>query len=149
MESFERINSIRVTNGKFNSCNPCKRLVPSRLHELHDSKFLFVSHIEFIRSKLSNFSAHVYVETHGSVLWPSDGRIESLADSTKTPRKTLTAQQISARAVSSHQRRLALLHGNTSALGFYDKSYTYYIVYQLHNRRSILPSNSDGGCSVV
>ena len=59
-ESFERINSIRETNGNFDSCNSCKRLVPSRLHELHDSKFPFVSRIEFIRSKLSNFSAHVY-----------------------------------------------------------------------------------------
>ena len=58
-ESFERINSIRETNGNFDSCNPCKRLVPSRLHELHESKFPFVSRIEFIRSKLSNFSAHV------------------------------------------------------------------------------------------
>ena len=37
-----------------------KRLVPSRLHELHEPKFLFVSRIEFIRLKLSNFSAHVY-----------------------------------------------------------------------------------------
>ena len=60
-ESFERINSIRETNGNFDSCNSCKRLVPSRLHELHESKFPFVSRIEFIRSKLSNFSAHVYV----------------------------------------------------------------------------------------
>ena len=59
-ESFERINSIRDTNGNFDSCNSCKRLVPSRLHELHESKFPFVSRIEFIRSKLSNFSAHVY-----------------------------------------------------------------------------------------
>ena len=31
----------------------------SRLHELHDSKFPFVTRIEFIRSKLSHFSAHV------------------------------------------------------------------------------------------
>ena len=60
-ESFERINSIRETNGNFYSCNSCKRLVPSRLHELHESKFPFVSRIEFIRSKLSNFSAHVNV----------------------------------------------------------------------------------------
>ena len=59
-ESFERINSIRETNGNFDSCNSCKRLVPSRLHELHESKFPFVSCIEFIRSKLSIFSAHVY-----------------------------------------------------------------------------------------
>ena len=44
----------------FDSCNSCKRLVPSRLHELHESKFPFVSRIEFIRSKLSFFSAHVY-----------------------------------------------------------------------------------------
>ena len=54
-ESFERINSIRETNGNFDSCNSCKRLVPSRLHELHESKFPFVSRIEFIRSKHSNF----------------------------------------------------------------------------------------------
>ena len=54
-------NEIRyVTNGNFNSCNSCKRLGTSRLHELHESKFPFVSRIEFIRSKLSNFSAHVY-----------------------------------------------------------------------------------------
>ena len=59
-ESFKRINSIRETNGNFDSCNSCKRLVPSRLHELHESKFPFVSRIKFIRSKLSNFSAHVY-----------------------------------------------------------------------------------------
>ena len=37
-----------------------QRLVPSRLHDLHESKFPFVSRIELIRSKLSNFSAHVY-----------------------------------------------------------------------------------------
>ena len=59
-ESLERINSIRETNGNFDSCNSCKRLGTSRLHELHESKFSFVSRIEFIRSKLSNFSAHVY-----------------------------------------------------------------------------------------
>ena len=58
-ENFERINSIRETNGNFDSCNSCKRLVSSRLHELHESKFPFVSRIEFIRSKLSNCSAHV------------------------------------------------------------------------------------------
>ena len=62
-ESFERINSIRETNGNFDSRNSCKRLGISRLHELHESKFPFVSRIEFIRSKLSNFSAHVYGAT--------------------------------------------------------------------------------------
>ena len=36
------------------------RVRTSRLHELHESKFPFVSRIEFIRSKLSIFSAHVY-----------------------------------------------------------------------------------------
>ena len=41
IESFERINSIRVTNWNFDSCNSCKRLV-SRLHELHESKFPLV-----------------------------------------------------------------------------------------------------------
>ena len=38
-----------------------KRLVLSRLHGMHESKFAFVSRIEFFRSKLSNFSAHVSV----------------------------------------------------------------------------------------
>ena len=43
----------------FDSCKSCKRLGTSRLHELHESNLPFVSRIEFIRSKLSNFSAHV------------------------------------------------------------------------------------------
>ena len=34
-------------------------MAPSGLHELHESKFSFVSRIEFIRPKLSIFSAHV------------------------------------------------------------------------------------------
>ena len=59
IESFERINSIRVTNENFYSSNSCKRLVPSRLHEWLEQKFPFVKRIEFIRSKLSIFSAHV------------------------------------------------------------------------------------------
>ena len=57
-ESFERLNSIRVTNGNFDSCNSCKRLVSSRLHELHESKCPFVILMEFFCSKLSNFSAY-------------------------------------------------------------------------------------------
>ena len=68
IESFERINSIRETNGNFDSCNSCKRLVSSRLNELHESKFPFVSRIEFIRSKFSNFSAHVYEVIHSFVV---------------------------------------------------------------------------------
>ena len=53
------------------------RMVPSRLHELHESKFPFVSRIEFIRSKLSNFSAHVYGVV--SVLGCTDGRVGTAA----------------------------------------------------------------------
>ena len=59
IESLERINSIRETNGNFDSCISWKRLGTSRLHELHESKFPFVSRIEFVRPKLSNCSAHV------------------------------------------------------------------------------------------
>ena len=70
-KSFERINSMRETNGNFDSCNSCKRLVPSRLHELHESKFPFVSRIEFIRSKLSNFSAHVSGVPVSTFCWDS------------------------------------------------------------------------------
>ena len=58
-ESLKRINPICKTNGSIDSCNLCERLGTSRLYELLESKFPFVSRIEFIRSKLSNFSAHV------------------------------------------------------------------------------------------
>ena len=57
-ESFDRISWIRERNGNFDSCNSWKRLGTSRLHELHESKFPFLSRIEFIRSKLSYCSAH-------------------------------------------------------------------------------------------
>ena len=84
-ESFERINSIRETNGNFDSCNSCKRLGTSRLHVLHESKFPFVLRIEFIRSRLSNFSAHVSgVSGNGlgwrqlSVGWPGNYRLDSV-----------------------------------------------------------------------
>ena len=53
------MGSMREAGGGFGSCGSCKRLVPSRLHESHGSKFSFVSRIEFVRSKFSNFSAHV------------------------------------------------------------------------------------------
>ena len=54
-------NFLKFRTDKFDTCNKRKfrRLVPSRLHKLHESKFPFVTRIEFIRSKLSNFSAHV------------------------------------------------------------------------------------------
>ena len=55
-ESFERTNLIRETNEMFDSC---KWLGTICLHELHESILPFVSRIEFIRSKLSNCSAHV------------------------------------------------------------------------------------------
>ena len=57
--SLERIHSTRETNRNFDTCNSCKRMVPSHLHELHKSKLSFVSRIETIRSKLSNTSAHL------------------------------------------------------------------------------------------
>ena len=47
---------MRATNGRFDSCKSCTRLTPSRSHE---SKLSFVSRIEFIRSRLSKFSAYV------------------------------------------------------------------------------------------
>ena len=94
-ESFERINSIRETNGNFDSCNSCKRLVPSRLHELHESKFPFVSRIEFIRSKLSNFSAHVYgdsvTRTRRYPLWP---RREGIAGPARVMRLHATSLRV-------------------------------------------------------
>ena len=59
LECLERKNTMRETNRSFDSCNSCKRLVSSRLHESHEPKFPFVSRIEFIRSNLSNLSAPV------------------------------------------------------------------------------------------
>ena len=55
----ERINSILETNGSFDTCISCKQLVPSRLYEINVPNLSFVSRIKFIRSKLSNFPAHV------------------------------------------------------------------------------------------
>ena len=46
-ESFERTNLMRETNGSFDSCNSCKRLGTTCLHQWHESKLPFVSHIEF------------------------------------------------------------------------------------------------------
>ena len=74
IRKFERINSIRVTNGNFDSCKSCKWLVPSSLNEL---KFPFVKRIEFIRSKLPNFSAHVSGVTDGGT---ASGRHEDTED---------------------------------------------------------------------
>ena len=51
MDKFDTLNK-RIF---FYSCNSCKRLVPGRINELHESKFTFVSRIEYIRSKLSIF----------------------------------------------------------------------------------------------
>ena len=51
---------MRVINRSFGSCNyVTKRLVPNRLHELHESRLSFVTRIEFIRPKFSNLSAYV------------------------------------------------------------------------------------------
>ena len=51
MESFERINSIRETNGNFDSCNLCERLVPSRYTSCR---------ITSILRKLSNLSVRKF-----------------------------------------------------------------------------------------
>ena len=40
-ESFERINSIRETNGNFDSCNSCKRLVLTRRDSMSQNFRLF------------------------------------------------------------------------------------------------------------
>ena len=58
---------------------------PSRLHELHESNLPFVSRIEFIRSKLSNFSAHVFA----AVIDRSAASKE--ADDASTCRQTISA----------------------------------------------------------
>ena len=63
-EILERINPIRETNGSFDSVTHVNGWT-SRLHELHELKLPFVSRIEFNRSKISNFSAHVSGITGG------------------------------------------------------------------------------------
>ena len=72
IESYERIISMRATSENFDSCNSCKLLKTSCLHELHESNFSFVSRIEFIHSKLSFSSAHVSGVTNHS-LHPANG----------------------------------------------------------------------------
>ena len=68
-----------------------KWLGTSRLHELRESKFPFVSRIEFIRSQLSNFSAHVYgLILCGGVLSPGILTAEPIAERrVRRPSKTL------------------------------------------------------------
>ena len=57
---FRSINSIRVTNGILTLATHANGWEPAvSLHELPESKFPFVSRIEFILSNLSNLSAHV------------------------------------------------------------------------------------------
>ena len=51
-DSLERINSLREINLTYGSGNSCKLLVPSRLHELHESKRPLASLTEFINLKL-------------------------------------------------------------------------------------------------
>ena len=69
---------------KFDSCNSSKRLGTSRLHELHESKFPLFTRIEFIRSKLSNFSAPVSGKQPESDL-ASDRSNERSGTPTRTP----------------------------------------------------------------
>ena len=87
LESFERINSIRETYGNFDSCDSYKWLVPSHLHESHESKFLFTSRIEFIRSKLSNLSAHVlsHVYLSAQVIITCLSRVPALPSHPSSP----------------------------------------------------------------
>ena len=81
IESFERINLIRETNGNFDSSNSCKRLGTSCLHELHESKFLLVTRIEFIVRNFGIFllmypgSLSLTVSPDG--VDPPRGRVES------------------------------------------------------------------------
>ena len=49
---------VKQTEG-LTRLNSCKRMVSRRLRELHQFILPFVSHIEFIRSRLSICSAHV------------------------------------------------------------------------------------------
>ena len=65
-------------NGNFDSCNSCKRLGTSRLHELHEPKFPFVSRIEFIRW---NFRIFLLMYT-GSIL---TGVMAALSQSARWP----------------------------------------------------------------
>ena len=72
---------MREANANFDSSNSCKRLEASRLQELHESKFPFVSRIEFIRSKLSNFSAHHFGMHFAGYRLFTDCRIGCRSDS--------------------------------------------------------------------
>ena len=60
--NFKCMKSTRETNRSFDSCDSCKRLVHSRLHEQNEPKLLMFSVcscIELTRSKLPNCSVYV------------------------------------------------------------------------------------------
>ena len=77
IRKFQRINSIRETNGNFDSCNSCKRLGTSRLHELHESKFPFVSRIEFIR-----WNFRIFLVMYPGSVWEDTGATHPPGQST-------------------------------------------------------------------
>ena len=104
------------TNGNFDSCNSCKRLVPSRLHELHESKFPFVSLSNLSVRNFRIFSAHVYgvCETEkrtGSPLClgraPGPGTEQTVAvwDSGKSWRKRIAAVLLGGGGGRRHEGR--------------------------------------------
>ena len=103
IESLERINSRRETNENFDQRNSCKRLGTSCLHELHESKFSFVSRIEFIdASILSNCSAHVSGATHAPSHWPAPAGLAPR----HTRRDDVSGDVGGAWAAASHRRRV-------------------------------------------
>ena len=70
IEGLERMSSMGGAGGGFGSCSSCRRLT-SRLHELHESGLPLVLFVEFVRSKLSNFSARVHTRGQCRRVYPS------------------------------------------------------------------------------
>ena len=69
----EERKRIRETNGNFDSCNSYKRLVPGRLHELHESKFRLF-HVSNLSVRNFRIFLLIYPGSVGARTAPVDGQ---------------------------------------------------------------------------
>ena len=82
IKCLERINSVCETNRSFDSCHSCKRLVPSCLHELHESDFCL-----FHVSNLSGLNFRIFL-----LMYPGSMTIATIA--TPPPRSRFPGRQL-------------------------------------------------------
>ena len=99
--SLEWINSIRETNGSFDSCNPTVSRQMKNVNHERESNLPFVSRIEFIRFKLTNFSAHVSGAERPPVSVIGPSRRQTLPGPSKTAGRPPRLDWLPSRALST------------------------------------------------